>query len=354
VSAITDATAARVERLRATLAEPLLVTGPVNVAYLTGFTSSNAAALIEPERVRLFADSRYAEAGRAVPGVEFVESGRVVLADLAQRLEGRVAFEADHISYAGYETLGGGGLELVATRGLVEAQRALKDETEVDAIRRASLLADRSLEQLLTEDWVGRTEIELARRLRVLVLETGGDDVAFDVIVGSGPNGALPHARPGERRIKEGDAVVLDFGVLSSGYRSDVARTVHVGDVPAQLGDILEICLEAHLEAIARIVPGMTGIEADAVGRSVIEKAGYGDHFGHALGHGVGRDIHETPFLSKISTDTVEAGQIVTIEPGIYLPGLGGVRIEDLCIVREHGLESVTTLPKRVTLGPTR
>jgi Xaa-Pro aminopeptidase len=344
-------TAARVDRLRATIAEPLLVTGPVNVAYLTGFSSSNAAVLVEPDRVRLFADSRYAEAGLAVPGVEFVETGRILLADLATRLEGTIGFEEDHVSYAGYRTLGGGGLELVPTRGLVEALRAVKDESELDAIRRASLIADQSLERLLAEEWVGRSELELARRLRLLVIEAGGDDVAFDVIVGSGPNGALPHARPGARAVAEGDAVVIDFGVLSDGYRSDVARTVHVGGVPAELAEIFEVCLQAHLEAIARIVPGMTGIDADAVGRSLIDGAGYGDSFGHGLGHGVGRDIHEIPFLSRISTDAVEVGQVVTIEPGIYLPGLGGVRIEDLCIVREGGLESVTTLPKRVELA---
>ena len=143
---------------------------------------------------------------------------------------------------------------------------------------------------------------------------------------------------------------MIDFGVLAEGYRSDVARTLHIGNVPAQLAEIFEICLQAHLDALAQIVPGMTGIEADAVARSVIEEAGYGDNFGHGLGHGVGCDIHELPSLSRISTDAVEVGQVVTVEPGIYLPGLGGVRIEDLCIVREHGLESVTTLPKHVAL----
>ena len=168
---------------------------------------------------------------------------------------------------------------------------------------------------------MGRSELDLARRLRVLVLEAGGDDVAFDVIVGSGPNGALPHARPGDRAVEEGDSVVVDFGVLSGGYRSDVARTVHVGEVPAELTEIFDICLQAHLKAIARIVPGMSGVEADAIARSVIEEAGYGNDFGHGLGHGVGRDIHEAPFLSKISTDSLEAGQIVAIEPGIYLAG---------------------------------
>lgn len=346
----TSMTATRVERLRGSLSEPLLVTSTANVVYLTGFASSNAAVLVEPERVRLFADSRYAEAGRAVPDVEFVESGRILLADLATRLQGTVAFEADHVSYSSYGVLASGGLDLVPRRGLVEALRAVKDEGEVEAIQRAAHMADRSLEQLLAEDWVGRSELELARRLHLLVLESGGDDVAFDVIFGSGPNGALPHARPGERVVEDGDAVVVDFGVLSGGYRSDVARTVHVGAVPAELTEIFEICLQAHLEAIARIAPGMSGVEADAVARSIINEAGYADHFGHGLGHGVGRDIHEAPFLSKISTDTVEAGHVVTIEPGIYLPGVGGVRIEDLCIVRDDGLESITTLPKRVTL----
>jgi Xaa-Pro aminopeptidase len=344
-------TAARVDRLRAALSEPLLVTGAVNLQYLTGFASSNAAALVERDRVRLFVDSRYAEAGRAVPDVEFVETGRILLADLATRLDGTIGFEEEHLSYAGFRTLGESGLELVPTRGLVEALRAVKDETEQESIRRASLIADRSLELLLSEDWIGRSELDLARRLRLLVLEAGGDDVAFDVIVGSGPNGALPHARPGARTIEEGDAIVIDFGVLAGGYRSDVARTAHVGDVRSELTEIFEVCLRAHLEAIERIAPGMSGVEADAVARSVIEEAGYGDCFGHGLGHGVGRDIHEAPFLSKISTDAVEAGQVVTIEPGIYLPGIGGVRIEDLCIVREDGLESLTTLPKRVELG---
>jgi len=341
----------RIHRLQADLQQPLLVTGPRNLTYLTGFDSSNAAVLIEPDRVRLFADARYTEAGRAVPHVEFVETARNLLADLAKRLQGRIAVEAEHLTYAGFQTLAGDGLDLVPTRGVVEKLRAVKDDQELAAISRASAIADDALKSAVQEAWVGRTEVDLARRLKILVLELGGDDVAFDVIVGSGPNGARPHARPGDRIIEEGDLVVVDFGCLLNGYRSDCARTVEVGTLTPQLSEIVEICLRAFDVAISTIVPGMTGVEADKVGRQVIEDAGYGEHFGHALGHGIGLDVHEAPTVSKISTDSLVEGQVVTIEPGIYLPELGGVRIEDLCVVGADGLDSVTSLPARITVG---
>lgn len=341
----------RLERLRERVDAPLLVTGATNLAYLTGFRSTNAAVLVGPGPARLYADARYTQAGRAVAGVEFVETARVLLADLATRLDGPIAFEADHITYAGHQALAAGGLELVATRGLVEGLRARKDDEELAAIARASAMADRAFERLLEEPWVGRTEAEIARRLRMIVLDDGGDDVAFDVIVGSGPNGAAPHARPGERRVTAGDLVVVDFGVLVGGYRSDLARTVEVGAISAQCEEIIEVCLRAHETAIATIRPGMDGVGADAVARDIIDAAGYGANFGHALGHGIGREVHEAPAVSRISTDTIEAGQVVTIEPGIYLPGVAGVRIEDLCVVRDGGLESLTTLPKRIAVG---
>ncbi len=341
----------RVERLREVLTEPLLVTGASNLTYLTGFKSSNAALLVDQDRVFLFTDSRYADAAAAVPGVEFVETGRVILADLATRLSGSLGFERHHLSYAGYETLGGGGLELVPRQGLVEGLRAIKDANELAAIARASGCADRAFEQLLAEEWIGQTETELLRTLRMAIFENGGEDFAFAAIVGSGPNAARPHALPGDRFVADGDSVVVDFGVLLNGYRSDVARTALCGRPAAELEEIVDVCLSAHLEAIERIEPGMTGVEADAVARSVIVDAGYGDYFGHGLGHGVGLEIHEAPFVSKISTDSIEVGQIVTIEPGIYLPGIGGVRIEDLCVVGDNGLESLTSLPKLVTAG---
>jgi len=340
----------RVRRLQAELQEPLLVTGQRNVRYLTGFDSSNAAVLVELGHVRLFADARYADAGSAVADVEFIQTGRNLLADLAQRLHGRIQVEEEHLSYAGFGTLASDGLELVPTRGHVERLRAIKDAQELAAIARAADVSDKALAAVAAEDWRGGTEVDLARRIKMLVLELCGDDVAFDVIVGSGPNGARPHARPGDRTISDGDLIVIDFGCLLDGYRSDCARTIEVGTLNGQLEEIVEVCLEAHELALAEIVPGMTGVEADEVARAAIRNAGYGDNFGYGLGHGIGLDVHEAPFLSKISTDSVREGHVVTIEPGIYLERVGGVRIENLCVVGPDGLESVTSLPKRFTM----
>jgi Xaa-Pro aminopeptidase len=339
--------AARIDKLRAHLDQPLLVTGAKNVAYLTGFESSNAALLVEQNAARLFADARYSEAARAVPDVEFIETGRILLADLSTRLNGVIAFEQEHLSYAGYKTLGANGLELVPSEGLVEALRATKDEAEIATIAEAATIADRVLTMLAAEDWLGHTEREIAARLQILILETGGAGPAFDVIVGSGPNGAKPHARPSDRQVQDGDFVVIDFGVVVKGYRSDVARTIVIGEPPAELGEIFETCLHAQEAALTAIRPGMTGREADAIARDVITEAGYGGNFGHGLGHGIGLDIHEPPFLSPAFDAILEVGQAVTIEPGIYLAGIGGVRIENLCIVRAHGLESLTDLAPR-------
>jgi len=341
----------RIERLQTDLKEPFLLTGQANITYLTGFESSNAAVLVEHDRARLFADARYTEAGKAVPQVEFVETARNLLADLAKRLQGRIAVEAEHLSYADFQTLASDGLDLVPTRGVVENLRAVKDAHELAAISRASAIADEALRAAVQETWSGRMETDLARRLKILVLELGGDDVAFDVIVGSGPNGARPHARPGDRIIEEGDLVVVDFGCLLNGYRSDCARTLEVGSLSPQLSEIVDVCLQALEVALSTIVPGMSGIKADQVARQVIEDAGYGENFGHALGHGIGLDVHEAPNVSKISTDSLAEGQVVTIEPGIYLPDLGGVRIENLCVVSANGLDSVTSLPTRITVG---
>jgi Xaa-Pro aminopeptidase len=340
----------RIAKLRDVLDTPLLVTGPKNLAYLTGFVSSNAALLVGPESATLFADARYTAAGREVPDVEFVETARVLLADLANRLQGPIGFETDHISYNGYQTLAGGGLELVPTRGCVERLRAIKDASEIEAITKASEMADIVLAKLIEEPWTGRSERELAQRLRMLVLEQGGDDVAFDVIVGSGPNGAKPHSRPSERFVALGDLVIVDFGVLLNGYRSDLTRTIEVGEIDAKSREILEVCERAYAAALEQIGPGMSGVEADAVARGLIAAAGYGSNFGHALGHGIGIEVHEAPTISAISTDSIAPGQVVMIEPGIYIPGHAGARIEDLCVVHEDGLERITSLPSRISV----
>jgi Xaa-Pro aminopeptidase len=336
----------RIEALRQSLEEPLLVSNGVNVRYLTGFSSSNAALLVEPERVRLFTDFRYVDAARSVEGVELVETKRSLVTALAELLEGRVGFEADAVSYASWETLRGGGLDLVPRRGLVEALRAVKDETELDSIRRAGEITSQAYERFAEEDFVGRTERDLAWRLDGLFHELGAQGPAFETIVASGPNSARPHARPSDREVQAGETVVIDAGALVDGYCADCTRTFATGPLPDELKTTYAATLEAQLAGLEAVRAGVTGVDTDAAARDRIEAAGYGDKFGHGLGHGVGLDIHEAPRLSRESSDTLAAGNVVTIEPGIYLEGLGGIRIEDLVIVTDGDPEILTTSTK--------
>jgi Xaa-Pro aminopeptidase len=336
----------RVDDLRASLEEPLLVSNPVNVRYLTGFASSNAALLVEPERVRLFSDFRYAEAARAVEGVEFVETKRSLVAALAELLEGKVGFEADAVSYTAWETLKAGGLALVPRRGLVEALRAVKDEGELDATRRAGEITSEAYARFAEERFVGRTERDLAWRLDGLFHELGAQAPAFETIVASGPNGARPHARPTDREIGAGETVVIDAGAMVAGYCADCTRTFATGPLPDELKDAYAACLEGQLAGLEAVRAGVTGVDADAAAREKIEAAGLGEKFGHGLGHGVGLEVHEAPRLSRESTDTLAAGNVVTVEPGVYLEGLGGIRIEDLVIVTENGAEVLTSSTK--------
>jgi Xaa-Pro aminopeptidase len=339
----------RIARLRETLGEPLLVTDPINVRYLSGFESTNAALLVEDANVRLFADFRYAETGRKVPGVEFVETKRNLLADLAERLSDRVAFEANSLTYAGYETLADGELELVPTRGLVEGLRSVKEAGELDAIRRAAEIGDAAFARLAQERFVGRTEREVAWQMETFLREEGAHGLSFPVVVAAGVTGATPHGKPGDRTIEPGETVVVDAGAVLDGYCSDCTRTFATGDLPEELGRAYGICLEAQLAGLDSVRAGMGGADADAAARSVIETAGYGEAFGHGLGHGVGLAVHEEPALRKESTDVLAPANVVSVEPGIYLPGLGGIRIEDLVIVTEDGAEVLTPFTKELT-----
>ena len=225
----------RLERLRPSLEEPLLVTAPANIRYLVGFSSSNAALLVEPGGAQLFSDFRYAETGRQVAEVEFVEAKRNLYADLAERLSGPIGFEANAVTFAQHETLGGHGLELVPRRGLVEALRAVKDDGELDSIRAAAAITSEAYARFAEERFTGRTERELAWRLDSLFHELGADGPAFETIVASGPNGARPHARPSDRVLALGETVVIDAGALVDGYCSDCTRTFATGLLPEQL-----------------------------------------------------------------------------------------------------------------------
>ena len=338
----------RVERLRPLLEEPLLVASGANVRYLVGFSSSNAALLVEPERTLLFSDFRYADAGRAVEGVEFVETRRNVWSDLAERLSGRVGFEAEALSYAQYETLAAGGLELVPRRGLVEGLRAVKDEDELDTIRAAAAITSEAFERISGERFTGRTEREVAWRIDELFHELGAVGPAFETIVAAGAQSARPHARPTEQVIEPGQTVVIDAAARIGGYCTDCTRTFATGPLPERLQEAYAVCLRGQEAGLEAARAGTTGIDADAAARNVIEAAGFGEAFGHGLGHGVGLEVHEAPRLSRESGDTLAAGNVLTVEPGVYLEGLGGIRIEDLVIVTEGEPEILTTSTKEL------
>ena len=338
----------RIDRLRGLLEEPLLVTSAVNVRYLTGFRSTNAALLVEPERLRLFTDFRYAEAARAVAGVEVVETSRNLLAGIGELLSGRIAFEADGVTYAGFEALRAHGLEVVPRWRLVEGLRAVKDETELTAIRRAVAIGDRAFERLASEPFVGRRERDLAWQMEQLLHEDGAEGTSFPLVVAAGANGAVPHTQPGDRVVEPGDAIVVDAGCMFSGYCSDCTRTFAAGALDGRLREAYDVCLDAQLAALDAVRAGVTARDADRVPRERIDATEFRGAFGHGLGHGVGLEIQEAPGLRPESDDTLVAGNVVTVEPGIYLPGEGGIRIEDLVVVRDDGCEVLTAFPKEL------
>ena len=324
------------------------MSAPVNVRYLTGFESTNAALLVEPDRVRLFTDFRYAERARDVEGVELEETPRYLYTELAGRLPERVAFEADALTYANYEFLRKGGVELVPRRGLVESLRAVKEADELDAIRRATNVTNRAYELLAEEAFAGRSEKELAWRMEQLFHDCGADGLAFPVDLAAGPTAASPHAVSGDRVVQEGDLVLVDSGAMVDGYCSDCTRTFAVGEVSESLRDVYEVVREAQQAGLDAVRAGASGRDVDAASRAVIARAGHGENFGHGLGHGLGLLVHEAPVLRPESEDVLAVGNVVTVEPGIYLSGVAGIRIEDLVVVTEDGCEVLTSFPKEL------
>jgi Xaa-Pro aminopeptidase len=342
----------RIERLRESLEEPLLVTNPTNIYYLFGFKSSNAALLVEQDRARLFTDFRYSEAARAVEGVEFEETKRALLKDLADRLSGRIGFEADFVSYSGYETLRGGAIEPVPRRGLVEQLRGVKDDEELASIKKACEITDRMFQRLIEERFIGRTERELAWRVEQLFHEEGADRVAFETIVAAGPNSARPHGRATDRTIGRGETVLVDTGCFVGGYVSDYTRTFTTGFVEAPIKEAYAVVLAAQQAGFDALRSGVSGVDVDAAARRVVDDTAYARMFGHGLGHGLGLEVHEAPRLSIESTDTLAPGNVVTVEPGIYIEGRAGIRIEDNIVVTENGFENLTAFRKDlITVG---
>jgi Xaa-Pro aminopeptidase len=333
--------------------ERMLVTDLANVRYLTGFSGTNGACVCGPGVRLFFTDFRYAERAVAeVEGWEPIIAGGDWLGAIAERLEGRVGFEDDHMSVRMLEKLKeklADGAEAIAAGGMVERLRRVKDETELAAIAAASEIADEAWRWALERGLAGRTEAAVAAAAEARIRELGADP-SFPAIVAAGPNGALPHAEPGQRQIGRGELVVFDMGAKLDGYCSDGTRTFATGEPGDEARAVYEVVREAQLAALAAIAAGVTGEAVDGVARGVIDGAGHGDRFGHGLGHGVGLEVHEGPRLSLRSDDVLAPGEVVTVEPGIYLPGRFGVRIEDLIVVTEEGCRNLSGLPKGLQL----
>ncbi len=330
--------------------DALLVTKPENVRYLSGFTApEDAWVLWRPEGGLLLTDARYAEQAPAesrLP-VEIVNprEGRGFLEPHVRGL--RVGYEAGHLPCAELERLGEATTaRWQATAGIVEKARTVKTSEEIARIRAAAELADRGFAFVLELLRAGARERDLALELEFWLRKQGAEGPAFDFIVASGPRGALPHGVASDKVIEAGELVTLDFGAIVGGYRSDMTRTVAVGSVAPELRRIFDVTLAALEAALEAARPGVRARELDAVARGVIVEAGYGERFVHSLGHGVGLEIHEAPFLHRSSEDVLEPGMVVTLEPGIYVPGVGGVRIEELVVVTASGIELLSHSPR--------
>jgi Xaa-Pro aminopeptidase len=346
----------RADRLVALLEERsldwLLVTNLVNVRYLTGFTGTNGACLVSPDERLFFTDFRYVERARAeVREFERVEGGRDLLGDLAARLRGRSGFDDAHVSVRAHRRLaekGGEGVELVPAGGLVERVRSQKEEAELRAMRAAAQIADAVYEEVRERGLVGRSEREVARTMVRRMEDLGAEGPSFPPIVAAGANGALPHAEPRDAQIPAGTLVVIDAGARVDGYCSDCTRTFATGPLADGAVEVYELVLRAQQEALAAARAGAGRREVDGVARRIIDAAGHGERFGHGLGHGVGLEIHEDPRLTRVAEGDLTEGNTVTIEPGVYLPGRFGVRIEDLVAITADGPEVLTAFPKEL------
>jgi Xaa-Pro aminopeptidase len=350
LNARADRVAARLEERELDL---LLVTDLVHLRYLTGFTGSNGMAVAGRDVRRFITDFRYVtQAEREVEGFDREQAPQEFIAALSDGWpEGplRLGFDDQHVSvkvHARLRSVVPDRIELVAAGGLVEAERAVKDAGEIARIAAAAALCAEVYDWVRERGVVGRTEREVAVALEHEMRLRGASDPSFPSIVASGERGALPHATPGDDVIERGTCVTLDLGVRLDGYCSDCTRTWATGELPDDLAEAYELVLRAQVAALDAVRPGPEGRELDAVARDIIAAAGHGEHFGHGLGHGVGLEVHEAPRLARTATDPLVRGNVVTVEPGVYLPGRGGVRIEDLVVLTADGRDVLTPTTK--------
>ena len=353
----------RVSRLRAALADAevdaLLLSAASNIRYLTGFTGSAGVVVVTSDDMVLVTDGRYTEqaadqlsTSNAPCRLEITSTAqREVLASTLTNAK-RIGLEADHITWSAQRRYADdwlSGHDIVATTGFVEALRRSKDVAELARMELAAAIADAALAERRSSLLDGLTESEFALALVSAMRRLGASGTSFETIVASGPNGAMPHARPTDRRLQDGDLVVLDFGCIVDGYCSDMTRTVAIGEVDDTCKRMLEVVTAANEAGVRVVGPGVATSEVDAAARAVIAQAGWAESFTHGTGHGVGLDIHEAPRVAGTSADTLCIGDVVTVEPGVYLPAHGGVRMEDSVVVTPDGCRPLTHTTKSPT-----
>ena len=325
----------------------ILITSTYNRRYVTNFTGTAGVALITADKALFITDFRYTEqAEKQAQGFEIVQhTGPIIqeVADQAKQLGiKKLGFEQDHMAYSTWKQHEDAiESELIPVSDLVEGMRLIKSEDEINIIKVAADIADAAFKHIIDYIKPGMAELEVANELEFFMRKSGAASSSFDIIVASGWRSALPHGVASDKIIETGDFVTMDYGALYNGYISDITRTVAVGEPSEKLREIYDVVLEAQLRAMNGIKPGMTGVEADALARDYITEKGYGEYFGHSLGHGIGLEVHEGPGLSSRSKAELKPGMVVTVEPGIYLPGVGGVRIEDDILITESGNETL-------------
>ena len=339
----------------------LLISAPENRRYLSGFVGSAGYLIISQSDAVLATDFRYIEqAGHQAPDFRVARVSGPNLNWFSQILAetgiSRLGFESDDLTVAIHRRLSqklkehnsqaATRISMVATAGITEQIRATKESEEIASLQRAIDISDGAMDAVTPTIQPGQTEQEVAWRLEVAMRELGAEALAFDIIVGSGPNAALPHHRAGERVIEEGEPIVIDMGAKYNGYCSDLTRTVILGEPDETFIKVYDTVLAAQQTAMVTVQPGMTGCEADHLARKVIEDAGYGEHFGHSLGHGVGLAVHERPVAGPSAQGKLEEGMAFTIEPGIYISGWGGVRIEDIVLMQKDGVKQLSKAKK--------
>jgi Xaa-Pro aminopeptidase len=346
----------RGERLAKIVAEKefdqLFVSDLTNVRYLTGFTGTNGACLVGRDELIFFTDFRYTERAKQEVGSEWErpEAERELVPQIVGRMSGKVGFEDAKLSVrqlARLEAAAGDDVDLLPAGDLVERLRMVKEPEELQRIEAAAELTDGVYEWALERGLAGRTERDVARACEARLRELGAEP-SFPPIVAASENGALPHAEPGDREIGSGELVVFDMGALLDGYCSDCTRTFATGDLGDDAHEVYELVRSAQQASLEAIRPGASGKEVDAVPREMIAEAGHGDHFGHGTGNGVGLEVHEGPRLATTSEDDLAEGNVVTVEPGVYLPARFGVRIEDLVVVTADGYRNLSGLSKEL------